>query len=401
MLVEEVVGDVARWLFTADGLQQARLTAHARAVQGLACLSASATREPPKQPLKLSEELRIVFHYASQIPVLCRQCDAGSEVWWTAIVFYRRFFAIRSPMEFDPLAVMLACIHVACKIEEMHSITLEMLMAVTPGGDDEALQAKVIGLELPVLEAIGFQLLVEPKPDTALRAVSQELQQLLVNGTVPQIGFLQQSADVDWAKVVEEAERIVVDLSTQTDAVLLWPTSVLVLAAACAALEGYVGHASESSASLPPAALIVQSFWDAHLNSSGHGSSRLRELVGSVAHEIAALSPTPDGGDDIVGEIKKNARRCHRAFERMRDEASQRHEANRQERKKRRWSEKRHRSSDAASLALFNHHFASGGNGMLNFLEGTPVGTKDAGLLGIPASIDGEESFLRRLPMED
>lgn len=123
---------VEQWLFTEDALTRMRGLTHERTLQVLQSTAAEhgerrhGMRECPK-PLSLCESTLLVQFHLQRLPDLCRRCGAPTDVQWTSIVYYQRFFTVRSPMEFSPLAMMFACVHLACKIEEVHEITLDML----------------------------------------------------------------------------------------------------------------------------------------------------------------------------------------------------------------------------------------------------------------------------------
>ncbi|CAK0900053.1 unnamed protein product, partial [Prorocentrum cordatum] len=119
---------------------------------------------------------------------VCAACGAPSAVCWAAAVFYRRFFAARSPAEFDPLLVLLACVHLACKVEEVHEVTLDRVLEAAGLGEGEG--ARVSGAELPLLEAVGFQLFLEPKPDdTALRMLAEDVRRAVPEDTLTDAGW--------------------------------------------------------------------------------------------------------------------------------------------------------------------------------------------------------------------
>ncbi|CAK0910176.1 unnamed protein product [Prorocentrum cordatum] len=159
-------GDAAPgWLFSAEGLARARQQAHDRAAETLGALSGAAGGEEQAaaasggaagrelaRPLCLEEAGSLASFYAQKLPELCGLCGASGDVRWTAMVFYRRFFAVCSPMEHDPLPAMFACVHLACKVEEEHHITLEKLLAAADLGSDRAMQGKVVDSEICVLE---------------------------------------------------------------------------------------------------------------------------------------------------------------------------------------------------------------------------------------------------------
>merc|ERR1719221_71640 len=128
--------------------------------------------------------------------------------------------------------MMFASVHLACKIEEVHEITLDKLLESTGFGTDPAMPLKIAALELPLLEGIGFALLVEPKPDSTLRMLVEDLRRHLGPAQASQV-LTQASCD----ELVQAAEDLTLNLSIRTDAVLRWPLSVVVAAALQAKLE--------------------------------------------------------------------------------------------------------------------------------------------------------------------
>lgn len=351
-------------------LLESRRAARERAAKALAArpheADAQPSREPPR-PLTAEEESVLVAFYAQKLPGLCDLCGAPADVRWTALVFYRRLFASRSPIEFDPLPMMFACVHLACEIEEVHEITLDRLLDAADFGADASLRAKVASLELPLLEGISFRLLIEPKPASAIQVLSEELQRVLAGSGAAA------AAQVAWPEAASAAERLVMDLGIRSDAVLLWPTSVVVVAAFTVALKSSRGYTPALSATL-------ESLWDAHLGADSHREN-LRGMVAAAIGEMEKLPNMELISEESVKESAKQARRCHRAFERLREEASQRQEANRKERK-RQWSEMK-------------------GANTLSQLKSAPLGSpRSLDRHGAPPRSDPDDFVIRR-PRED
>lgn len=323
-----------QWLFSDEALAQAREAAHEHAVQALQGIAndgaerRQAVRELPKA-LTMAQCQQLVLFYVQKLPELCNLCAAPAEVRWTAIVFYRRFFAVRSPMEFDPLPVMFACVHLACKIEEVHEITLDKLLEAADFGLDKQMKTRVSALELPLLEGVGFHLLVEPKPDAAVHMLGEELQQRLATSMSPPT-----ITEVAWRAVISRAENIVLDLSLQTDAILRWPAAVVITTAFRATLQEHFGQ----SPSLLKQLLDGLDFLlHAHLTEEAQRAT-VKIMLDDILAQIQQLSSIGKVTADVLKDIARNARRCHRAFENLREEANERSEAHRRERK-RRWSE--------------------------------------------------------------
>uniref|UniRef100_A0A7S4RJH5 Cyclin N-terminal domain-containing protein n=1 Tax=Alexandrium monilatum TaxID=311494 RepID=A0A7S4RJH5_9DINO len=318
-------GRSERWLFTPEALTQARDAGRDRALQALRRAAAEAGARPPEEgtggeggeaPRLLSHEecAQLVLAHALQLVELCGRCGAPSEVLWAGLIFYRRFFAVRSPMEFDPQLMMLACVHLACKIEEVHEITLDGLLEAGGFSDGSRLRVKVSGLELPLLEGIGFALLVEPKPSAALRMLAQELQHPLALG-----GAQQQ-------EVVALAECFVLDLGVRSDAILRWSPSALIAAALGAALDA--GLALPPASEVPSAQLVE--LLAASLEGEG-SQTAFRTMVSAVSFELRRLAFVRE--EPLAAGAAVAARRCHAAIEKLRDLSAKRQEARHKERK--------------------------------------------------------------------
>lgn len=329
MAGDEVTG-TSRWTFTEAELQQAMEEAHTSAAQEMA------------KPLSLEEGCRLVLFYAQKLPELCGLCGAPSEVRWTATIFYRRFFAVRSPMEFDPVKMMFASVHLACKIEEVHEITLDKLLESTGFGQDPKMPLQVAALELPLLEGIGFTLLVEPKPDSTLRMLMQDLRRLLEQGQQPaedggqaanaaaeksiMLGLTEAFRD----EVLQAAEDLTLQLSIRTNAVLCWPISAVLAAALHAAVEDAATARGVISSTLTNTLYRVL---DAGLETDAQRTA-LQVMIEEVLECIRGPTCTAVVEQAEVQDTVKAVRRCHRAFERLREEASAEQEAQRKERKR-------------------------------------------------------------------
>jgi hypothetical protein len=89
-----------------------------------------------------------------------------SEMTTAAAVFYHRFFLRESPVVFHPRAVLIACIHLSTKTEEFHAISLSDLVSSLP--DAEGLKVQIPKIEMRLLSAIDFDLIVEQPWQVAL-----------------------------------------------------------------------------------------------------------------------------------------------------------------------------------------------------------------------------------------
>lgn len=320
---------VDRWLFSEESLKRTRGVIHERSFKAL-----HSMRESPR-PLSLDQSLCLAEFQLQRIPELCRLCSAPSDVQWTAVVFYQRFFTVRSPMEFDPLPMMFACVHLACKVEEFHEITLDSLFEVASRfGANEAVKSKVVLLELHLLEGIGFQLLVEPKPDTALHGLVDDLQRMPAwSGVARGLDLHPANMENTWNEIITAAEKLMIHLSISTDAILLIPPMVI----AAAALGSVLARHSSLGSDGGQAVEILQALLEARHQQKSEWDESGKVGIRSMFHRALQDVERLVTSDEIVVDdsLKETAQRCHRAFERLRVEATERHEANRQERKRR------------------------------------------------------------------
>jgi len=334
-MVDDNATAVQRWTFTAEELTESMETAHAAAAQEVG------------KPISLQEGRQLVLFYAQKLPELCRLCGAPSEVRWTATIYYRRFFAVQSPMEFDPVKMMFACVHLACKIEEVHEITLDKLLESTGFGADPTMSGKIASLELPLLEGIGFALLVEPKPDSTLRMLAEDLRrQLEEKGEQIAAASCTQAFRDD---VLQEAEDLMSNLSIRTDAVLCWPISVVLATALQSALEGVAKARQVASEPFVEALRAVLE--------AGLEEELQRTTTRTMMHEVLIYIKSPACSNVVSqGDVQQSLKpvaRCHRTFERLREEASELQEAQRKERKRNhRQMQGAPRAVDISALAM-------------------------------------------------
>jgi hypothetical protein len=333
--VFEAPEKVEHWLFTEDALARIRRHTHERALQVLQSTAAEygerrhGMRECPK-PLSLSESTLLVRFHLQRLPELCRRCGAPPDVQWTSLVYYQRFFTVRSPMEFSPLAMMFTCVHLACKIEEVTLTLDELFEHADDFGVSASLKSKIAALELHLLEGMGFALLVEPKPDAAMHVLAEELQRLPAWGGVAR--GLAGSMDSTWLEVLSAAEQLVTHLVIRTDAILCMPASLF----ATAALGSVLGRDFNLGSDGGQVLEILQSFLENSVEE--HQRASMGRMFQAALHDIERLPSLAEITDDMVKEVDRTVLRCQRAFERLRDEATELHEANRRERK-RRWCE--------------------------------------------------------------
>lgn len=82
-----------------------------------------------------------------------------SEMATAAAVFFQTFYLKESPLEFSPRATLVACMNLAAKTEEFHSVSLSDLVNALP--DAAELKAQVPKIEMRLLAALDYDLVVE------------------------------------------------------------------------------------------------------------------------------------------------------------------------------------------------------------------------------------------------
>mmetsp|Transcript_43167 Transcript_43167/g.94103 ORF Transcript_43167/g.94103 Transcript_43167/m.94103 type:complete len:398 (-) Transcript_43167:35-1228(-) len=337
---DDVAGE--DWLFTEKALAASREAAREQAEKVLQRGPSTApgpeterrgpgTGAAEPRPLGPEEGSRLALFYVQKAVDLCGLCGAPPEVAWTAVVYHRRFFAARSPMEFDPMLLMFACVHLACKIEEVREITLDKILEAAGLSDKvSSYNPKVAALELPLLEGIRFSLLVEPKPGPTLRMLAEELRQ---QGQGREALTL---SEASWSEAVARAERLTIDLGVRTDAVLLWPASAVIAGALSVALdECIVGSGATESSAPSEGTKMLRALLDSSLQGEPQRAVA-RSMLEAVRSDIARLNALGSIAEEDMKATAKAARKCHRAFERLREERAQQTEESRLERKRRR-----------------------------------------------------------------
>jgi hypothetical protein len=192
--------------------------------------------------------------FLGKLVALCTLCKAPPEVQWSALVFYQRFFSWRSPLEVDPKLIMFCCVHLACKVEECREITLDRLLEF---GGSATMKKAVEAIEMVLLEGIRFTLRVEPKPQAMLRLLVLSLTKLHHGSSERQPSVAGEEGSGEdfagslwkepWHSILTIADALLVEFAQRTDAVLLWPTSVVAAAALSVSLLGHTSHQHSDS----------------------------------------------------------------------------------------------------------------------------------------------------------
>lgn len=208
---------------------------------------------------------------------------------------------------------------------------------------------------------MGFTLLVEPKPDIALHMLAEELtRQPAWGGVARGLALHPGSMESTWQEVLSAAEQLLLHLSVRSDAILRMPASLLITAALGSVLGRDFNLGSDGGQVLE----ILQSLLESSVEE--HQRAAIGKMFQKALHEIERLSSMiGEITDDSREEVDRTVLRCQRAFERLREEATERHEANRRERK-RRWGEmkdanRRHLPTPfTQGLAELNRRIAGG-----------------------------------------
>jgi hypothetical protein len=82
-----------------------------------------------------------------------------SEMVSAAAQFFQSFYLRESPIDFNPRAVLVACMNLGAKTEEFHSLTLSDLVNALP--DAVELKLQVPRIELRLLAALDFNLVID------------------------------------------------------------------------------------------------------------------------------------------------------------------------------------------------------------------------------------------------
>ena len=190
----------------------------------------------PGPPLTLAEQSSLLLYYQLMIPSLSSLFSPPlpASVQCTAALFLQRFYTRHSVQSYHPKQLMLACIMLACKVEEHYVSPAKIAEKVkggggqqeTGGGGSGRTEEKVremVRLEVPLLEGIGFHLRCY-HPHRAARGLLKSMREL------------DSGASGGWSRElsrdVEAAVMQLVNRSYVTEAVLLYSHSQIALAAA-------------------------------------------------------------------------------------------------------------------------------------------------------------------------
>lgn len=207
------------WIFSASQLRQQRRQAIEHATQRV-------TKQLEEKGVCADGALLLTEHeceyltsyFISQLLIVCSEKRFDYKITNTAVAFLTRFYLKRSVLEYDPRRILLTCILLAIKTEDLSmSITLhhlcEGLISVKRGVS----LATVIDSELGVLDALNFHLLVL-QPRTTIHYLTTEYfhsHKMSVTSNAMSVEE-KQSAIKTFAKLIADINRDAEQLALRT-----------------------------------------------------------------------------------------------------------------------------------------------------------------------------------------
>lgn len=155
------------WSFTPEQLEQKRIQVNAQAVQSIeedlrnfvADNKTDLNEEEIKTiemkavPVTAEEELKLINLYAKKVQMIAQRLNLPTEIVATSITFFRRFYLENSVHKFEPKAIVLTTIFLACKSDN-YFIGIDSFCEKTRGSKEQILK-----YEFPLLESLKFSLL--------------------------------------------------------------------------------------------------------------------------------------------------------------------------------------------------------------------------------------------------
>ena len=172
------------------------------------------------EPLTEAEERALRRYHEGQIAQLGDSLQLKEAIRGLAALYFKRFYLRWSVMDHDPARIVLACVYLACKVEDHYVGADEFGKVVN-------LDAKhILNNELVVLEALGFDLLAHV-PSRMLYGFCQDFAAFLQG---PEFAGLGLDPDALAARLHQRARGALAALML-TDAPLLFPPGLVALAA--------------------------------------------------------------------------------------------------------------------------------------------------------------------------
>ncbi|XP_055388812.1 cyclin-H-like [Condylostylus longicornis] len=162
------------WIFTEQQLDIQRRSVLEAAVQKLTVQLEEKGVSPPADLFLDKNECEfLISYFVSQLLIVCSVKGLDYKVTNTAAAFLTRFYLKRSLFEFDPRRILLTCILLSIKSEDLAMSTTLHRFCESLISPKRVRLAEVIDNELVVLDAISFHLLVL-QPRTPIHFLTTE-----------------------------------------------------------------------------------------------------------------------------------------------------------------------------------------------------------------------------------
>lgn len=103
--------------------------------------------------LSVAEEETLLKYYEKNIVRFCQQRQFSGKVQGTALVYFKRFYLRNSLVSCDPSKLFVACLYVACKVEEEYC-SVESLLRDVPSLTLQQIKKA----ELKLLKGLNYEL---------------------------------------------------------------------------------------------------------------------------------------------------------------------------------------------------------------------------------------------------
>eukprot|EP00897_Mesotaenium_endlicherianum_P001137 jgi/Mesen1/11023/ME000098S10415 len=286
-----------RWLLVAQdvfGTTTVEVKADGlRAPDNEAAVKQGDPSSPLPEPLTVDEEVLLCKYFEVKIQAVCSAFNFPIKIQATAITYFKRFYLHWSVMEHMPKHIMLTCIYLACKVEEVYVSAEEFGKGINQ--DPE----QVLTNELMVLQTLHFDLITYA-PYRALEGFLIDMQ-----------SFWEAAGDAPPSKEqlqsYREKAKGIVDSIMLTDAPLTHPPGQLALAA--------LGMANDASPVVDMDKYVQRAVSKRQQQGSSGGSSshdqsaeELASTIASIKQHVAEAGEVPPA--DAVKPLDKKLKYC-------------------------------------------------------------------------------------------
>ncbi|CEM16022.1 unnamed protein product [Vitrella brassicaformis CCMP3155] len=300
---------VSKWVFTKDELQRRRAAANQDAC-GRTNEAIDHDRKLRQQrdqgerlAVSLEEELMLTSYYSHRLLSLCDHKKYSFRVKTTSTMFFKRFFVNRSCIDYDPLQILVVCIVLAHKVEELHDEDLKALIH----GLKVPLKV-IVDLEIEVLEALDFELLVT-HPRFAIREMVDDYHTWCGEHAVPQL------QKEDALQLVEGAEGLALQLYETDIPLLCTPAHIAVVSVKITAENNKLD--------------LSDKFIEECFASRGVELAAVEQKVKFIRDAAASIkrhgtdSPEATKEQEAAAKIFKRCQSCRKAIKRLRHHKEQ------------------------------------------------------------------------------